>query len=152
MNARREPPTSNSQLPRTRSLWVLGVGGWVLMLMASSACGKKGPPLPPIVHAPDALRQVAARRVGGDIFLTLTLPTQNVDGSVPVDLGRVEVYGYTGRSSPPTTRFIEVATLVGTVAPPPESGAAATLRDTLTPDELVAGRPLARASGSGSTL
>jgi len=122
------------------------------MLMASSACGKKGPPLPPIVHAPDALRQVAARRVGGDIFLTLTLPTQNVDGSVPVDLGRVEVYGYTGRSSPPTTRFIEVATLVGTVAPPPESGAAATLRDTLTPDELVAGRPLARASGSGSTL
>ena len=122
------------------------------MLMASSACGKKGPPLPPIVHAPDALRQVVARRLGGDVFLTLTLPTQNVDGSVPVDLGRVEVYGYTGRFPPPATRFTEVATLVGTVAPPPEAGPSVSLRDTLTPDELVDGPPLARAPGSGSAL
>jgi len=56
---------------------------------AASACGKKGAPLPPIVRVPEAVKQITARRVGGDVVLTLVMPAQNVDGSTPVALGRV---------------------------------------------------------------
>jgi hypothetical protein len=121
-----------------------------LLAAAPAACGKKGPPLAPIVHVPDAVRQLAARRVGDEVVLTLAMPVQNVDGSTPVDLARVDVFGYTGRTAPPLVRFTDVAsvveTITGTAAP-----SAATVRDTLTPDELVAGPPLVRPGGSGTT-
>jgi predicted small lipoprotein YifL len=32
--------------------------------IASVACGKKGPPLPPIVHIPAAVEKIEARRRG----------------------------------------------------------------------------------------
>ena len=107
------------------------------------ACGKEGPPLPPIVRIPDMVSEVAVRRVGDDVFVTVTLPAQNIDGSTPVDLQRVDVYGYTGRTPPPATRFGEVAQLVGTATVTPAGGGTATIRDTLTREELVPGPPLA---------
>lgn len=118
---------------------------------AVCACGKKGPPLPPIVHLPGAVTQVSARRVGSDVLVTLTMPSQNVDKSTPVDLARVDVYGYTARSAPPLARFTEVATLVGTLGRDQNpAGAAARLHDTLTADELVAGPPLAPGPGAST--
>ena len=117
---------------------------------AASACGKKGAPLPPIVRVPEAVKQITARRVGGDVVLTLVMPAQNVDGSTPVALGRVDVYGYTSRSAPPLARFTEVAALVGTLAGGEKAaGASAVLRDTLTADELAAGPLPARGAGPG---
>jgi hypothetical protein len=93
-------------------------------VIIAAACGKKGPPLPPIVHIPTGVDHLSARRVGNDVFLTLTVPAQNVDKTMPADVGRVEVFGYTGTSQPPRARFLDVATPVATVSVlPPESEA-----------------------------
>ena len=161
------PTTPNSRFPieRRRELavgrwewlgrWRLVVGSSLAALsIASAACGKKGPPLPPIVHIPAAVEKVEARRRGNDVSVTVTVPSKNVDGTMPVDVGRIEVFGYTGTTAPPASRFLEVATLVGTItvpeqkpdappdaAPPPGTpvpGGTATIVESLTPDALVA--------------
>jgi hypothetical protein len=124
--------------------------------LLSAACGKKGPPLAPIVHIPGAVEHIEARRVGDEVTVTVTVPSKNIDGSMPIDIGRIEVYGYTGTAVPPTARFLEVATLVGTVtvvSPPtkdtatpaapakpgdPIPGGPTSIVESLTPDALVA--------------
>jgi len=117
--------------------WVVA---FVLIAAASvaAACGKKGPPLPPFVHVPDGVRELSVRRLGADAFLTMTAPTQNVDQSTPVSFGRIDVWGYTGRSAPPVSRFVSVATLLGTVpaGPTAQPGVVVTFRDELTGDKL----------------
>lgn len=128
-------------MPPVRRLALLA--GACAAVLTVSACGKKGPPLPPFVRVPEAVSQVAARRVGDDVFLSFTLPARNIDESEPVALDRVDVYGYTGSVPPPAPRFTEVATLVETVKGP--GVGARTVRDELTPDELLPGRPLAAA-------
>lgn len=138
------------------------LGALVLCGIAGAGCGKKGPPLAPIVRIPAAVDRVNARRVGDDVYLTFTVPAQNVDASKPADIRRVEVYGATATTPPPRTRFLEIAELVGTVpvAPPPSpngekpraesaatakedagaavQGAIVTLRDTLSQEDLAA--------------
>ena len=124
------------------------------MAATIAACGKKGPPLAPIVHVPAAVEQLEARRQGNSVTVTVTVPAKNIDGSVPVDISRIEVYGYTGTGAPPRGRFLEVATLVGTITVPPQKtdapadtaatpgepvpGGPATIVELLTPDALVA--------------
>ena len=126
-----------------------------------TACGKKGPPLAPIIRIPAPIAMIHAQRSGSDAFITVTVPTKNIDGSIPVDIGRIEIYGYTGRRPPPNARWVEVADLVATipVLPPPlpgepgpdpllpvdlskgaPTGAMVTVRDVLTPQKLVQGK------------
>ena len=138
------------------------LGFWALGALLAAACGKKGPPLAPLVPIPAAVEAIEADRVGSDVFVSLTLPTANVDEFIPANLGRVEIYGYTGRTAPPRGRWVEFGALVAAVpvAPPPpqegeeprasgaapvppdapSQGARVTIRDTLTPDELVQGK------------
>ncbi len=157
-------------------IWVLG---FALLASSSSGCGKKGPPLPPLVPIPAAVELIEADRVGSDVFVTLRIPAQNVDEFEPADLGRVEIYGYTGRTPPPRSLWAEFGTLVATVpvAPPapqpgensdsapgadkhvgaPVQGSSVTIRDTLTPDEVVQGKvrspePRSRNPGPGTAL
>lgn len=134
--------------------WKLVVGSLLAASVVASACGKKGPPLAPIVHIPSAVEQVEVRRQGNDVSLTVTVPSKNIDGSAPVDIGRIEIYGYTGNTAPPRARFFEVGTLVGTItvpeqkpdappieAPPPGTpvpGGKTTIHESLTPEALVA--------------
>jgi hypothetical protein len=121
--------------------------------VASAACGKKGPPLPPIVRIPAAVEKMEAKRRGDDVTVTVTVPAKNIDGTVPVDIGRIEIFGYTGTNPPPAGRFLEVGALVGTItiperkpdanpdlAPPPGTpvpGGTATIVESLTPDAFV---------------
>jgi len=150
MHAPRQRPSANFQLPRLP--WKLGVGSWALILAVTTGCGKKGPPLPPIVHVPAAVSQLTARRVGDDVILNLALPTQNIDQSTPVSLARVDVYAYTGRTAPPAPRFTEVAQLVGKVDSTPGAPVpAATVRDTLTTEKLVEGPALPRPPAAAKT-
>ena len=122
-------------------------------------CGKKGPPVAPFVLIPAAVNTIAASRLGNDVFVTLTVPSTNIDASIPVDISGIDVYGYTGRVAPTPARWAELATVVAKipVAPPPlgdagsppsPAGVAAdgvlpgtvvTILDTLTPDEMVQG-------------
>ncbi len=149
--------------PRSVGSWELsGVSVFVvragLCALAAVGCGKKGSPLPPIVRIPAQVDTITARRVGSDVYVTLTVPRQNVDASIPADVSRIEVFGYTGRTAPPRPRWPALGTRIGTVpvAPAPLPGAAtppvppdpdagavqgfsATLVDTLTSDELVQG-------------
>lgn len=132
---------AGSQLGPT--VWKWGIGAWALAIVVTG-CGKKGPPLAPIVRVPAAVSQLTARRVGDDVIVAMALPTQNIDQSTPVNLARVDVYAYTGRTAPPPARFPEVAQRVGTIESAPEAPPATTLLDTLTADELVEGPPLPR--------
>lgn len=122
-------------------------------------CGVKGPPLAPFVRIPAAVETITASRLGNDVFVTLTVPLTNIDASIPVDISRIEVWGYTGRVAPTPARWLELGTVVATipVVPPPVGeagapspsadvtpagalpGAAVTILDTLTPDEMVQG-------------
>jgi hypothetical protein len=139
---------------------------WVLpAIVLAIGCGKKGPPLAPIIRIPAAIDKIQAQRAGGDAFITLTVPDKNIDTSIPVDIGRIEVYGYTGRMPPPRTRWVEFGELIATIpvvplpidvppgtdtAPPPEPGGVTpkgatpgmiiTVLDTLTGPKLVQGR------------
>jgi predicted small lipoprotein YifL len=134
--------------------WRLVVGSSLAALcIASAGCGKKGPPLPPIVHIPSAVDKVEARRRGDEVTVTVTVPSKNIDGTMPVDVARIEVYGFTGTTAPPVSRFLELGTQVGTItvperkpdappdtAPPPGTpvpGGPATIVESLTTDALV---------------
>ena len=88
------------------------------------ACGKKGPPLAPTVRLPGAVQRVTAARLGGQVYLTFTIPAANVDRSTPVDIGYVDVYAYTGTAAPPRIGFIDQATRIARVpvAPVPAAG------------------------------
>ena len=137
---------------------------WLIVFVAFvAACGKKGPPLAPIVRIPAPVSMIQAQRIGSDAFVTLTVPSKNIDGSMPVNISRIEVYGYTGRRPPPNARWVEVADLVATIPvippPPPDaapsdsslppdlskgalSGTMVTVLDALTPQKLVQGKPV----------
>jgi hypothetical protein len=149
-------------------------------IVLAAGCGKKGPPLAPILRIPAAIDMIQAQRSGRDVFVTLTVPATNIDSSIPVDLGRIEVYGYTGRVPPPRTRWAELGDLVATfpvVLPPPDASASAAataesvdgaplgaspgtmvaVLDTLTPEELLQGRvdealPVRRGRGGRAPL
>jgi hypothetical protein len=121
------------------------------LILVVSGCGKKGPPLPPFVRVPAAVGQLAAHRVGDEVIINLALPAQNIDKSTPINLGRVDVYAYTGRTAPPAARFTEVAERVALIETKPETPPATTLRDTLTPEKLVEGRPLTSTAPARAT-
>lgn len=92
-------------------------------LLGGAACGKKGPPLPPLVRLPPAVGDISARRLSNQVVLRFTIPAANTDGSRPADLDRIEVYAHTGPLG--AADFLTKGTLIGTVAvkpppPPPE--------------------------------
>jgi predicted small lipoprotein YifL len=92
------------------------------LAVVAGGCGKKGPPLPPFVRIPAAVETIDATRFGDDVYVTLTVPAENVDTSLPANVARVDVYGYTGAAAPPLTRWAEFGTLVSSIpvtAPPP---------------------------------
>ena len=130
-----------------------------LASVAMAGCGKKGPPLAPIVRVPAAVDKVAAQRIGNDIYLTVTIPTQNIDMSTPADVSRVEIFGVTSSTPPPRARIFEIASRVATIdvqpvvrpgqeaeattaapAPGPQlpaQGTTVTVRDRLMPADLI---------------
>jgi hypothetical protein len=143
----------------------------VLCCAALGGCGKKGPPLAPIVHIPAAVDKLSAQRVGNDVYLTLTIPTQNIDASTPADVSRIDIFGATSLTPPPVARIFEIATKVASVdvqppAPPagteaatpptvrpdlPAQGAQVTVRDRLTTDALMPKELAPRQTGNRTT-
>ncbi len=130
----------------------------LLLACSAAACGKKGPPLAPIIRIPAAVQAISARRVGSDVYVTLTIPGQNVDQSMPAEVSRVDVYAVTAVTPPARGRFLERAALVASVpvtppvrpdeppaavsTPGATQGAPITIRDTLEPGDLAVSPPL----------
>jgi hypothetical protein len=117
-----ENPHPESQ-PRGRDRARPGVGGSgfgicgliAAVILTAAACGKKGPPLTPFVLVPGAPTVEPPRRVGDDVIVRVVVPAANLDGSKPAAISRIEVFGATSRTPPPRARFLEIATLVGSI-------------------------------------
>lgn len=88
---------------------------------SAAACGKKAAPLPPIVRVPVAPTTLTAERIDEDVYVQFALPTQNVGGDSPADLGRVEVWAFTTDGPIDGVDPVKVGQLVATVTaqPPP---------------------------------
>jgi hypothetical protein len=127
----------------------------VLCAITASGCGKKGPPLAPFVHIPAGVEKISAERVGSDVYVKITVPIQNIDASVPADLSRIDVYGFTSTTPPARGLFLAQAERLAVIPvapgqrpgePPPSpaelasgvrQGSEVTVRDVLTPEQLV---------------
>jgi predicted small lipoprotein YifL len=81
-----------------------------------SACGKKGPPLPPLVKLPVPPAEVAAERRGATVDVQFTVPATNTDNTRPANVSRVDVYAYTGPATLADDLVLKHATPVGRVA------------------------------------
>jgi len=139
---------------RAAVLCCLAVAG-----LAVAGCGKKGPPLAPLVRAPGRAMDVSALRTGDTVSITFRVPSANIDDTKPADIARVDVYAYTAMEQNDVRDPRRMA-LMGSVPvrkppepesekkkgskpkppPPPEpgedQGALVTLSETLTPDML----------------
>ena len=65
-------------------------------VLLSVACGKKGPPLPPLVKLAAAPGDFTASRRGDTVDLQFTVPATNTDATRPANVERVDVYAWTG--------------------------------------------------------
>jgi hypothetical protein len=98
------------------------VVGLLGMLWLTTACGKKGDPLPPLVRVPAAPQQLTAARQGGRVTLRFVVPSANIDNSTPGDVARVDVLALNGLAMLTAGDVIERGTLVGSIKvnPPPD--------------------------------
>jgi predicted small lipoprotein YifL len=83
--------------------------------LASPACGKKGPPLPPLVKLPAAPADFAAERRGNTVDLRFTIPAANTDNTRPANLARVDVYAITSPEALPPDQIVKRGTRVASV-------------------------------------
>jgi len=88
----------------------------LLLPLVVAACGKKGPPLPPLVRLPSAPANITAERRGDTVDVTFTVPDTNTDRTKPANIERVDVYAITAPSNIPDDQLLKRATKVGSVA------------------------------------
>lgn len=102
----------------------LVLAGVTVFSVAWGSCGKKGPPLAPLVQLPGRAEDLLARRLGDRIYVRFTVPAANIDGTTPVDLDVFQVYAYTAYEAA-EARDLKRATLIATVpvSPPPDPDA-----------------------------
>jgi predicted small lipoprotein YifL len=103
-------------------------------LVTFAACGKKGPPLPPLNRVPAAPADFAVTRRADRVDIRLTIPEANTDGTRPANIARVEVYAYTGPTEITDDRIWRLGTRLATFAvkTPRDQN------DTIEPDDPVA--------------
>jgi hypothetical protein len=89
---------------------------FAVFAMIAPACGKKGPPLPPLVKLPAAPADFRAERRGNTVDLSFTVPGANTDNTRPANLSRIDVYAITARESLPPDQIVKRGARVGTVA------------------------------------
>ena len=97
----------------------------LLLLLVVAACGKKGPPLPPLVRIPNPPGEFSAQRRGSTVAIQFSVPGRNTDGSSPADVVRVDLFALTAPPSASASEIVQRGTRVGTVLvnPPPDPDA-----------------------------
>lgn len=85
-------------------------------MLLGTACGRKGPPLPPLVRLPAAPTDLKAERKGSTVEVQLVVPAQNTDGSRPANVERVEVYAWSGPADTPPADIVQRGSRVGAIA------------------------------------
>jgi hypothetical protein len=92
------------------------VSALIVLSLLCVACGKKGPPLPPLVKLPVAPSDLVAARRADTVDLQLTVPSANTDSSRPANVARVEVYALTGPATVSEAAVLKQGTKVATIA------------------------------------
>ena len=125
------------------------------------SCGRKGPPLAPLVRLPGPIIDLTAKRLADQVVLQFTIPMANSDNSRPADISRIEVYAHTGPLPAPAD-FLKYGSLIGNIAvqsaagpggtlPGVTQGAKAAAAETITEAQLEPGKSPVIGSGSAST-
>jgi hypothetical protein len=91
------------------------------------ACGRKGPPLPPLHLVPNAPANLSVGRVGAEAQLRFDVPSTNQNGPGAVAIDRIEVFAATvaaGAVRPANRELLTTKYRIATVAvkPPPVEG------------------------------
>jgi hypothetical protein len=81
-----------------------------------AACGKKGPPLPPLIKLPAAPEAFTAVRRGDTVQVQFTVPSTNTDRTRPANVERVEIYALTGTAPANDVDLLKRAAKVASVA------------------------------------
>jgi hypothetical protein len=91
--------------------------GVLIFAIAATAvgCGKKGPPLPPLVKIPVAPADFVAERRGDEVTIQFTVPAANTDNTKPANIERVDVYALTAPASVSDDLLLKRGTVVGSV-------------------------------------
>jgi hypothetical protein len=85
------------------------------LFVTVAACGKKGPPLPPLVRLPAAPANLTAERRGMAVDVQFVVPSANADGSRPANIQRVDVYAVSGPAPASENVVMQDGVLVGSV-------------------------------------
>jgi hypothetical protein len=94
------------------------VAGLLAALVAAaqvSACGKVGPPLPPLIKLPVAPTDLVAQRRGMSVDIHLVVPGTNTDGTRPANVERVDIYGLTAPASVTDDQILKLGAKVGSI-------------------------------------
>ncbi len=93
---------------------------FALCLLGLGACAKTGEPQPPQVLVPKPATDLVARQFSDRVLLSVSMPTQNTNGTRVTTLGRVEVFRMTvGRGNPgivPETALLAQAAEISSVS------------------------------------
>jgi hypothetical protein len=88
---------------------------WLLVCLAAAGCGKRGPPLPPLLKQPEAPAEVSAARHGDTVDVQFVVPAANTDGTRPANVARVDVYAITGPSAITEEQILKLGTKIASV-------------------------------------
>ena len=87
----------------------------ILVVCSLVSCGKKGPPLAPLVKIPAPPADFTAERRGSDVKMQFAVPTANTDGSKPANIERIDVYGFTGPAAVSDDQLLKLGTRVASL-------------------------------------
>jgi hypothetical protein len=86
-----------------------------MVLLACTACGRKGPPLPPLVRIPAAPADITAERRGDLVEIRFLVPAGNVDGTRPANIQRVEVFAISAAQEVSDEHIVRDGTRIASV-------------------------------------
>jgi hypothetical protein len=95
----RDRSTQSSQGTQRKYFSAIFAISGLIIAVLLSGCGKKGPPLPPLVKIPAPPADFTADRRGAIVDLQFTIPSSNTDNTRPANIERVDVFAIT---APPT--------------------------------------------------
>src|SRR5262245_40649248 len=76
-------------MPKRLTLLLLLTALFILFLIN---CGKKAPPLPPIIIAPEPPSEARTRQSGNIMIFMFTMPVLNTDKETLADIEKIEIY------------------------------------------------------------
>jgi predicted small lipoprotein YifL len=115
---RRLRTKRSTQRPQSTQRILFSAIAAISLFLFVTGCGKKGPPLPPLVKLPVAPENLVAERRGNIVDVQFNVPGTNTDGTRPANVARAEVYAITAPVTPtPLTdeQLLKLATKIGAV-------------------------------------